>query len=470
VVTVNADDVLVINGRKVFPIGFSSGPPPDGVTPEGVSAWQELRDAGGTFIRTGALGGPWNAQVIADEQVRLDAAAQHGLYCWMNLRELSKFAAGDTATEATLRGVVNQFKNHPGLGLWKNYDEAWWGGVSVADLQRGYDVIKQEDANHPVVQTHAPRGTVQDLQPYNVAVDMLNLDIYPIGYPPGNHSLLANKEISMVGDWTQFLADVADGQKSYWMTLQIAWSGVINPGKTLRYPTFPQERFMAYQAVINGARGLNFFGGHITSAMTPQDAALGWNWTFWRKVLKPVVEELGENSPLAPALVAPDSTLPIQLTGSADVEFCVRESGGDLFILACKREGDSAEVQLNTVNVQFSGLPAWAGEGELLFEEPRVVQADSGTFSDWFAPLEVHAYRFHNDTFPMGDFDLDRDVDIEDFGILQQCFSGEIAQSNPACAGADFDGDLDVDDQDFALFASCLAGPNIPPGPECTFP
>ena len=45
---------------------------------------------------------------------------------------------------------------------WKNFDEAWWGGVSVTNLLNGYNVIKQEDTNHPIVQTHAPRGYVSD--------------------------------------------------------------------------------------------------------------------------------------------------------------------------------------------------------------------------------------------------------------------------------------------------------------------
>ena len=159
----------------------------------------------------------WDSTVVSNQLAALDWAAQHEMFCWANLREKSKFAAGDTATEAALRSLVNQFKNHSALGLWKNFDEAWWGGVSAADLQRGYDVIKQEDTNHPVVQTHAPRGTVADLQPYNTATDVLALDIYPVGYPPGNHSLLTNKEISMVGDWADFLAQVGNGQKQFWI-------------------------------------------------------------------------------------------------------------------------------------------------------------------------------------------------------------------------------------------------------------
>jgi hypothetical protein len=452
-VVINADKVVVINGQKVFPIGLALGPPPGAVTPDGVNGLTELRNAGACFIRTGAHL-EWTPEVIAAEQQWMDAAAASGMLCWSYLGYMSTFAAGDTVKETALRSAINQFKNHPGLGFWKNWDEAAFAGEPVDNLVRGYEVIRQEDPNHPVIQVHAPRLTVEQLQPYNACADLLSLDIYPIGYPPGNHSLLANKEISMVGDWTAFLGEVANDQLGYFMTLQIAWSGVIKEGKTLRFPTFDEERFMAYQAIINGARGLIFFGGHLVPAMAPEDAALGWNWRFWNRILRPLVEEIGEYSPLAPALVAPTSSLPIQVTGASDVEFCVREAGADLYILACKREG-------STVNVTFSGLPSWAGLGELMYEEPRKVTASNGSFTDWFGPFEVHVYRFHN-SIMYGDFDGDGDIDQEDFGHLQVCMSGYlIPQTDPACQNANLDGDSngDVSEGDFQIFFDHYTGP-----------
>ncbi|MCU0915960.1 MAG: hypothetical protein MUC88_15570 [Planctomycetes bacterium] len=386
-VSTNADGVLLIDGRKVLPIGFTSGPPPEGRTPDGRPAFEEIRAAGGTFFRTGLMGSSsWNEATIAQEQVWMDAAARYGLYCWPRLEKLSSLEEGDTRKEALLRSVLTRFRHHPGLLLWKNVDEPFWGKVPPEPMIRAYQVIKEVDPCHPVGLTQAPRGTVADLQPYNAAADILLLDIYPIGYPPGLHSLGANKEISMVGDYTRFIKEVADG-KPVWMVLQIAWSGVLNPGKTLRFPTFPQERFMTYQALINGARGIIYFGGSLKPAMTPADAELGWNWTFWRRVLRPVVEEIGTSSPLAPALVAPDSRLPIQVEGAHDVEFCVREVSGDVYLLACKREGQ-------TVEVKFTGLPFWAATGTVLYESPRQVRAKAGVFKDWFAPFDVHVYHF----------------------------------------------------------------------------
>ena len=280
VVTINLDNVLLIDGKRIFPIGFTMPPPLDGKTPEGRNGLQELAEAGATFMHTGTQGENWNAATI-----------------------------------------------------------------------------------------------------------ILGTDIYPISYPPGTHSLLTNKNISLVGDHTRIMMEVAEGKLPVWMALQISWSGVLKPGKTLRFPTFPEERFMAYQAVINGARGLNFFGGSNPTSLNAEDAKLGWNWTFWRRVMRPLMDEIGPKSLLYPALVAPNSKLPVKVSDADNMEFCVREANKDLFILACKREGVTAKVE-------FSGLPASASEAEVMFESPRTVKAKDGKFTDWFAPFEVHVYRF----------------------------------------------------------------------------
>ena len=388
VVTVNSDNALVLNGRKVFPIGFSPGPPNNSTTPTGRDALQELRDAGGLLFRINQTSN-WSSQLISYQQAALDWAAQHDMYLWLNLRELSQFPASDTNTPASLRAIVDTFKNHPALGLWKNFDEAWWGGVSVGNLSNGFYVIHQEDTNHPVVQTHAPRGTVADLQPYNVAADVLALDIYPVAIPAPSNPPITNTGLSQLGDWANVLRQIANGQKEYWLIEQIAFSGTTPPGHTLVFPTFAQSRYMAYEAIANGARGLMFFGGNIAATLNAQDAPFGWNWTFWSNVLKQVVLEIGDHSLLADALVAPESTLPITFSGTTapDIEFCVREVPPNLFIIACKRE-------TTTVTVTFSGLPGTAGIGDVLYESPRTVTAQGGQFSDTFAPNDVHVYRF----------------------------------------------------------------------------
>jgi hypothetical protein len=385
-VTINADGALVIDGKKVFPIGFTMPPPPDGKAPNGKNGIQELHEAGATFLRTGVMGGPWNDEAIATEKAYQDAAAKYGMRCWVFLRELGSIEENASRREAMLRKVVTAFRDHPGMGVWKGEDEPEWGKKPVPPLVRAREIIRELDTNHPIAVTHAPRGTVESLRAYNAAADITGADIYPIGYPPGGHSLETNKEISMVGDYTRRMMEVADGKLPVWMILQIAWSGVIKTNKTLRFPTFHEERFMVYEAIINGARGLIFFGGHLPQAMNERDRQLGWNWTFWDRVLRPVIEEIGEKSPLYPALLAPNSKLPIKCN-APDIEFCVREVADEIFVLACKPGGATREVQ-------FSGLPANATGGEMMFESPRRVTLAKGRFTDWFAPYEVHVYRF----------------------------------------------------------------------------
>jgi len=384
-VTINPDLVLVINGREVFPIGFTTPPPPGGKTPEGKNGIGELAAAGATFLRTGAPNEGWNDATLQREQKYMDVAARFGLHCLPYLREDACLTSA--AREAQLRELLNRFKDHPGLGAWKGDDEPEWAKTPLPPLVRAYQVVKEVDPNHPVVLIHAPRGTVESLRKYNVCGDIVGADIYPISYPPGIHSLLTNHNISLVGDYTRTMMQVAEGRMPVWMVLQISWSGVLQPGKSLRFPTFAEERFMTYEAIINGARGLIYFGGNNEKAMSPADKKLGWNWSFWKRVLRPVIEEIGSKSPLYPALVGRNSTLPIAVTGADGMEFCAREAGGDLFVLACKREGATAQVE-------FSGLPEPAAKGEVMFESPRTVAAKGGKFTDWFGPFEVHVYRF----------------------------------------------------------------------------
>lgn len=384
-VTIDSNLVLNINGRKVFPIGFSPPPPPDGKTPDGKNAIAVLADAGANFLRTGAHHEGWNEQTLQREQEYLNVAAHYGLFCMPYLKEYARISSDSQA--AKLRTLINRFKNDPALGAWKGADEPEWGKIPLAPLLRARQIIRNQDPDHPVVIIQAPRGTPESLRKYDATGDIMGVDIYPISYPPGIHSLLTNKDISLVGDHARIISKALQGKQPFWMVLQISWSGVLKPGRTLRFPTFPEERFMTYEAIINGARGLFYFGGGNEKSLSAQDKQLGWNWTFWSRVLEPLIEEIGTRSPLYPALVAPDSTGRFRVSDEDAIEFCAREANGELFLLACQR-GHKTE------KVEFTGLPASIQSGEVLYEAPRTVDVNHGKFTDWFAPFDVHVYRF----------------------------------------------------------------------------
>jgi hypothetical protein len=143
---------------------------------------------------------------------------------------------------------------------------------------------------------------------------------------------------------------------------------------------------MTYEAIINGARGLLYFGGNLPQVMNRTDANLGWNWAFWNSVLRPIVAQIGDKSELYPALLEPNSTLPVR-SNVPDIEFCVRQVGSDVFILACKRNRGTADVT-------FGGLPATVSGGSVMYES-RGVTVQNGSFTDHFSQFDVHVYKLH---------------------------------------------------------------------------
>jgi hypothetical protein len=70
--------------------------------------------------------------------------------------------------------------------------------------------------------------------------------------------------------------------------------------------------------------------------------------------------------------------------------------------------------------------------------------------------------------FVPGDFDSDGDVDQEDFGRLQACYSGVgHPQEDERCSDIKMDSDDDVDSNDWILFHNCMTGALIPGDPDC---
>jgi hypothetical protein len=443
-ITLDDAGVLVVDGKKVFPLALTVVPGPDDKAPSGKQAYAEFADAGVMFMRSGKPS--WDQETIDNEKKVQAAAAAGGMRCcpWLGW-DLSLVAPDDKEGEKKLVDVINTFKDSPGMGLWKAADEPDWGNMQDAkkhtpeEVDNVAKIIHENDPNHPIWLVQAPRGSVERMKRYNDGWDIGGIDIYPISYPPGVHTQRANKDISMVGDWTRWMKAVA-GKKPFWMTLQIAFSGTVKPTQTLRMPTFPEQRFMAYEAIISGARGLCYFGGGLPQTFNERDKQYNYNWTYFDKVMRPLFDEIGPQSPIEGALIAPDSQ--IQLTVKAEnppprpvatkteemkgtpqppkeytqdispddvsgIEFLTREVGKDIYVLACKREGP-------TIRVRFSGLPgdftdvtntnmaqnketkdnAVHPGGTVMFEEPRTVEVKDGSFADWFAPYDVHVYKF----------------------------------------------------------------------------
>ena len=123
-VVITPEHVLSINGKKVFPIGFTIPPPLDGKTPSGKPAFEELRSAGGLFIRTGPMWDEeadrkyfaWDTEWVEREKAYMRRPQRLGCTACAWLKESRNIDASIRIARMRLRKVVRFFKNNPGLG------------------------------------------------------------------------------------------------------------------------------------------------------------------------------------------------------------------------------------------------------------------------------------------------------------------------------------------------------------------
>ena len=390
----NRSRTILFNGEPTFPLVLSPGPSLGSTTPWGTDGLAETASAGVNVYRTGT-GGIWSN---SDIHTALDwdraAAAVHA-YTWPNLGGYSMALPGSAEDEG-LTNVVNTLTNDPSgsaIAFWKGRDEPWFSDVVPSALQFAYCRVTSRgdpswcngenplDPSQLWVTIEAPRGTAADLAPYSSVTDVHGVDVYPVtlAHPAPN--------LQAVGKWTATLASITP-LAPVWTTIQICASGS-SDHTTGAYvvPTYQQERYMAYDAILNGAKALTFFGGSNANCFSGSDGTYGWNWSFWQTVLEPLVKQLSSSSAIAPALVNP-AKAPLVTTRGTGTEKVVKQgtSVDDLWLIAARNGA-------GTRTVTFKGLPKWTHRGSV-YTENRTVTASKGSFKDRFSQWDTHVYHF----------------------------------------------------------------------------
>jgi hypothetical protein len=393
----DAHGTTLVDGRKVFPIVLAKGPERGTTTPRGADALTEVVGAGVNFFKVGPAITAWTSADLADALAWNQAAATLGAYTWINLSTLSRATAGSSQA-ARLREVITSLEAGPAgsaIGMWKGADEPLWSGFPPSALQFAYCLATSrgerswcggeppEDEDHLWVTIQAPRGTASQLAPYSVVTDTHGVDHYPVTYRNQ-----ADPRLHEVGEWTKTVESITPN-RSVWTTLQVCASGSSDPAGSGDFvlPTRRQERYMIYDAIINGARNLAFYGGNLPRCWSDTDTAHGWNWTFWNDVLEGLIQEINADSPIAPALVKPESTK-VLTTSDSTTQVIQREgeNDSDLWVIAA-RHGSGSQV------VTISGLPATV-TGGTVYTEGRSVTVAGGAFTDTFDRWDVHVYHF----------------------------------------------------------------------------
>ena len=256
-----------------------------------------------------------------------EAARAHGAVTMVWLARLAEAVPG-TRSASALRQVVSALASDPGLAMWKGADEPQANHISVSELAYAYTTVHGLDPQHLSVLVEAPQGSRDALAPYSRVTDIHGVDVYPVSFQNPRPSL------RIVGDRTAVMAS-ATPRHGVSTTLQICTSKSDGPNGQFVVPTYRQERFMAYDAIIHGARALFFFGGNNPHCFTETDAQLHWNWSYW-KTLAPLIKQLGPTSPLHPVLVRPGTGIGVRSTNNR-VTVISRTAAGQIWLIAENR-------------------------------------------------------------------------------------------------------------------------------------
>ena len=400
VTTVDRHGTTLVDGRKVFPIVLAKGPERGSTTPAGVGALDEVASAGVNFLKIGPASTVWSDADTADAIAWNRAAAKHGIYTWINLSMLSRARPGSWQ-ETQLRRAIASLERDPAgraIGMWKGAEEPWRYRIPPASLGFAYCVAtsrgregcagrRPADDDHLWVTVQAPRGSPQGLARYSAVTDVHGVNHYPVAL--GN----PNPALHEVGIWTDTLTR-STPSGSVWTTLQVCWSWSYDASGNFALPTRREERYMIYDAILNGARNLAFYGGHNPRCWSGIDTVYRWNRTFWNDVLAGLVREIGARSPIAPALVNPGSTRRLGSDDAGVQAISRRGAGRDLWVIAA-RSGEGSR------SVTISGLP-FAITGGSVYTEGRSITAAEGSLTDTFDRWDVHVYRFRLPRLPAG--------------------------------------------------------------------
>jgi hypothetical protein len=289
---------------------------------------------------------------------------------------------------------IKTFMDHPALLAWYISDEPNGNKIPPEELDITYRLIKEIDPWHPVsVVFMAPFVASTK---YADALDIVMADPYPV----------PNGSVSQISDVTRQLIAEFEGRKPVWIVPQAFGGGEWWD----REPTIQEMRSMTYQAIVNGARGIQYFIRHGLNSFPKSTSA----WNECGRMATEIAE-------ITPWLLSDEKRLPVKVTpGNVLVSSALHE--GQLLVIAVNKVNSPQKV-----NISISG--STLNTARVLFEN-RSVSVYSGTFSDYLPAFGSQVYLINTQTLkeavkPYKD-NLIKDPGFEDIsstGVPASCYA-----------------------------------------------
>lgn len=346
---------LRVNGRIFFPFGFYCYSPVDPLLPEEevvkgfnmISPYQKILP-----------------ETLNERKAYMDRCAQLGMKVHYNLLSVS----GGGGVSSKIEGIseaekrerliseILTFMDHPALLAWYISDEPNGYKIPPEQLEEIYRTVRETDPWHPVsVVFMAPFSASKK---YANALDIVMADPYPI----------PNGSVNQAGNVVKQLAGEFEGRKPVWLVPQAFGGGEWWE----REPTIQEIRNMTYQALINGAGGIQYFVRQGPNSFPKSTAT----WNECGKISMEVAE-------MTPWLLSDEKTIP------------VRSSNSNIQVWSGVHDNKLIVIAVNKLNTPQSAIIYISGKTEpkarVLFED-RTININSGNLSDYLAAYGTQAY------------------------------------------------------------------------------
>ncbi|MBP1994575.1 hypothetical protein [Paenibacillus eucommiae] len=178
----------------------------------------------------------------------LDMAYTNGLKVIVPLYQRMKVKENREST----RSIVAALKNHPAVLAWMVMDEPTGNQKSMEELVTAYTVIRSIDNVHPVY-VYVYESSTDYLGNMAKVTDILGTGVYPLPKQP----------ITEVGNVARLALSAVNGMKPVWTNVQ-TYSLPFSIDSTY-LPNIEEVRFMTYQALLAGSKGIAYYSFHDDS-------------------------------------------------------------------------------------------------------------------------------------------------------------------------------------------------------------
>jgi hypothetical protein len=346
---------LIVNRRQFFPFGFYCYTPLSPTLPE-----EEA-------VRRFNFLSPYQKilpETFSDRKAYMDRCAQLGLKVNYNLLSVSggggvgsKIAnISDDEKLKRLISEIDAFRDHPALLGWYISDEPNGNNISPEQLENIYETVKKEDPYHPVsIVFMAPFLSAKD---YAGAFDIVMADPYPVPKLP----------VSFVGNITEKLSGEFTGKKPLWIAPQAFGGGELWE----REPTPQEIRSMTWQAILNGATGIEYFVRQGPNYF-PKSIS---SWDMCSSIANEVAE-------LTPWLLSEEDSSPV-VSYSPNILATSKTHNGLMAVMAVNKSSSPESLKIRIKGFGY-------GKAAVLFENRQVVIND-GIISDQISSYGSQVY------------------------------------------------------------------------------